>query len=210
MAKDWRNRIVGNGVVAVDTLMAHPQNARIHPKNQRDALKGAIDDIGFIRSVTVTKDGVVVDGHLRVALALSEGQTTIPVEIVDLDEAETKEALLTLDPIAALAATDKEKLDALLHEVQSGDAAVQQMLADMAAKSGIVPTSGDAWDTAFDGIPDEDKAPFQQMTFTVHDSQVEIINAALKKAKAAGDFIDSENQNSNGNALARICEAYTA
>lgn len=143
-------------MVEVDTLMAHPANARIHPKNQRDALKGAIDDIGFIRSVTITKDGTVVDGHLRVALALSEGQKTIPVEIVDLDEAETKEALLTLDPIAALAATDKEKLDALLHEVQSGDAAVQAMLSEMAKDVDLYGASDD------DGMREEVEEPVNE------------------------------------------------
>jgi len=155
---DWKNRIVGNGNVDPETLLAHPLNARVHPKAQRDALKGAIGDLGFIRSVTITKDGVVVDGHLRVALALSEHQKSIPVEIVDLDEAETKEALLTLDPIAALAANDKEKLDALLREVQSGDAAVQAMLADMAKAAGIVPMN----DPAFDPVSIDEQGRLDQ------------------------------------------------
>ena len=53
-----------------------------------------------------------------------------------------------------------------------------------------------------------DRDPFQQMTFTLHDSQVEILKQAMQSAKESGPFEDSPNENSNGNALARIAEAY--
>ena len=56
-------------------------------------------------------------------------------------------------------------------------------------------------------LPDGDREPFQQMTFTVSDEQAETIKAALDKAKKAGPFV-SDNENSNGNALARIAENY--
>jgi len=45
------------------------------------------------------------------------------------------------------------------------------------------------------------------MTFTLHDDQVEQVKAAMEAAKSMGPF-DSENENSNGNALARICETF--
>jgi hypothetical protein len=61
---------------------------------------------------------------------------------------------------------------------------------------------------AFGALPDADRAPFQQMTFTLHDTQAEQVREAVKIAKAQGAFIDSLNENSNGNALARICETY--
>ena len=64
-----------------------------------------------------------------------------------------------------------------------------------------------SWADAFDNVPDGDKAPFQQMTFTLHDTQAEQVKAALDISKAMGDF-DTENENSNGNALARICETF--
>lgn len=61
---------------------------------------------------------------------------------------------------------------------------------------------------AFAGLPNEDRAPFQQMTFTLHDEQSEIVREALKLSKGMGAFTDSPNENSNGNALARICETF--
>lgn len=134
----WRNRIVGHGEAPLSDILFNPKNWRIHPKLQKDALRGAIADIGFLRSVTVNRiTGNLIDGHLRVLLADEEGQETVPVEYVELSEAEEAEALATLDPIANLAVADKGKLDELLRQVGSGEAAVQELLADVAKDAGL-------------------------------------------------------------------------
>ena len=57
-------------------------------------------------------------------------------------------------------------------------------------------------------LRDGDRAPFQQMTFTLHDDQVEELNAAISKAKAEGGGQSSVNENSNGNALAFIAGSF--
>jgi len=138
LTKPLVNRIVGHGEEAVDQLLANPLNYRLHPDNQQHALAGAIDDIGFIRSVTVNRrTGRVVDGHLRVTLAARSGVATLPVEYVDLSEAEEAQALLSLDPIAAMATSDREKLDELMRAVQSDDERVQAMLSEMAEREGL-------------------------------------------------------------------------
>ena len=132
------NRIIGHGEEQVDQLLANPLNFRLHPDNQQQALAGAIDDIGFIRSVTVNqRTGRVVDGHLRVTLAARSGVESLPVEYVDLSEAEEAQALLSLDPIAAMAASDKAKLDELMRAVQSDDERVQAMISEIAEKEGM-------------------------------------------------------------------------
>lgn len=145
-ATGWRNRIVGHGEEAPDQLLANPANWRIHPKNQQDALSGVLDELGWIQSVIVSqRSGHVVDGHLRVALAISRNEPSIPVVYVDLDENEEKLALSVVDPISALAATDREQLSALLDEVSTGDAAVQAMLDQLAqdGQYGEVPSLDD-------------------------------------------------------------------
>lgn len=57
-------------------------------------------------------------------------------------------------------------------------------------------------------LKDGDRAPFQQMTFTLHDEQAEELNAALKKAKNEGGSTSAINENSNGNALYFIAERF--
>jgi ParB-like chromosome segregation protein Spo0J len=138
--KGWRNRIVGTGEEAPDQLLANPANWRIHPKPQQDALGDALDDIGWIQQVVVNRQsGHLIDGHLRVSLAMRNNEPTVPVLYVDLDPREEALALATLDPIAAMAAADKEQLDALLREVDTGSAALQEMLAGLAAEHGVTP-----------------------------------------------------------------------
>ncbi len=138
MKQPWKNRIVGYGEEQPEQLLANPRNFRIHPKPQQDALLGVMREVGVVDDVIVNqRTGFVVDGHLRVALAISEHQPSIPVKYVDLSEAEEALILATFDPISALAAADKSQLDALLREVQSGEAGVQAMLADLAKQSGL-------------------------------------------------------------------------
>lgn len=55
-----------------------------------------------------------------------------------------------------------------------------------------------------------DSPDLKQMTFIVHNDQALVLERALKKAKAMGEFVDTGNENSNGNALARICEVFLA
>lgn len=136
----WQNRIVGHGEEAPDQLLANPGNWRIHPQFQQDALAGVLSEVGLVQNVIVNqRTGHLVDGHLRVSLALRTKQPTIPVVYVDLDEAEEALVLATLDPLSALAATDAEKLEALLHDVQTGEEAVQEMLAGLAKSAGLFP-----------------------------------------------------------------------
>lgn len=57
-------------------------------------------------------------------------------------------------------------------------------------------------------LADGDRTPFRQMTFTVHDEQFEEVEAALSKAKGMGGGDSLVNENSNGNALAWICQRF--
>lgn len=128
----WRNRIVGHGEADPNALVANPENFRGHSQAQRGALVGGIQEVGYIRSVTVNqRTGRIIDGHLRVEEAIKAGQSSIAVEYVDLSPEEEKLALLLLDPIAAMATTETPKLDALLAEVQTGEAGVQKLLDEL-------------------------------------------------------------------------------
>ena len=136
----WANRIVGHGVKEASQFQANDKNWRTHPQAQRDALHGALNEVGWVAPVVENKrTGLLVDGHERVWQALQNGDAPVPYVEVDLSPEEEGYVLATLDPIGAMAAADKEQLDALLREVQSGEAGVQAMLAELAEKAGVVP-----------------------------------------------------------------------
>ena len=137
-ARPWKSRIVGHGKVAVEELVANPRNWRIHPELQTSALDGAIDEVGYIRSISVNKSsGYVLDGHDRVLLAMKRGQRTIDVEWVDLTDEEEARAILYLDAITRMAAADRLKLKELIGEVTTENPALQQMLDDLAEWAGV-------------------------------------------------------------------------
>lgn len=152
---EWQNRIVGYGEERPDELLANPKNYRIHPAHQQAALSGVLSEVGVVQNVLVNRNtNTLIDGHLRVTLAMRSNQSSIPVTYVDLTDAEEALILATFDPISALAATDAAQLDALLREVSTSDAAVMQMLADLAEEAGVVSFDGEN-----DGMTDADEVP---------------------------------------------------
>ncbi len=131
----WRSRIVGTGTEDPTQLVANPRNWRIHPKGQQDALSSVLDEVGWVQQVMVNRTtGNVVDGHLRVELALSREEAEVPVLYVELTEEEEALVLASLDPLSAMAATDADKLRELLAEVTVDQADLAAQLASMAPK----------------------------------------------------------------------------
>jgi hypothetical protein len=102
---------------AVDpaALVANPRNWRLHPEHQQEAVASVLDEIGWVQDVIVNRTtGFVLDGHLRVALAVQRQEPLVPVKYVELSEEEERLVLATLDPLSAAAEQDDEKLHDLL------------------------------------------------------------------------------------------------
>ena len=118
----WANRIVGHGDEAPQSLIPNPANWRQHSPTQRGALSEVLAEVGLVQTVIVNRTtGNLVDGHLRVELAIAQGQPTIPVVFVELSEDEERIVLSTLDPIGAMATADREKLSDLLQGIDNPD-----------------------------------------------------------------------------------------
>jgi ParB family chromosome partitioning protein len=156
LAERWRNSIVRYGEEAPDQLLAHPHNAKIHPRAQTKALAAAITELGWLAPVVVNEQtGHTIDGHARIGEAIARGEPTIPVAYVSLPPEQEALALATLDPIGSLAVHDKDALDALLRGASTGDAVLQGFLADFAAKEGIQPPD-------FQPVPMEEQGRLDQ------------------------------------------------
>jgi hypothetical protein len=172
----WRNRIVGEGEQQASQFIANPNNWRTHPQSQRDAMRGALNEVGWVQRVIVNRrTGYLIDGHERVWEALQNGDANVPFVEVDLDEAEEAYVLATLDPIGAMAQADAAKLDELLREVQSGEAGVQAMLEQIAAKAGLIPPNDPM--AEWQGMPEfeNEKALGEVHHLTMHFATVEDI-----------------------------------
>ncbi|HYW24193.1 MAG TPA: ParB N-terminal domain-containing protein [Terriglobales bacterium] len=129
----WANRITRHAEVDPATLAANPSNWRRHPKSQADALSGVLRSVGVVATVLVNeRSGRLVDGHLRVQLAVQRGEPTVPVTYVDLSDDEERLVLATLDPLAAMAEADDDALRALLASVASDDDDVRRLVSFLA------------------------------------------------------------------------------
>jgi len=200
-----RNRIKELRHVPASDLRPNPKNWRTHPKAQQDALRGILAEVGMADACLAREldDGtlMLIDGHLR---AETIGEEVVPVLILDVDEAEADKILATLDPLAAMADSDAVKLDDLLRNIDTGSEALQEMIAATAEQAKLYQVD----EAKPPELPDGDRTPFRQMTFTIHDEQHELIEEAIAIAKKSGGGDSDVNENSNGNALAFICKVY--
>ena len=161
-----KNRIVARAEVPPEELTANEQNWRRHPPAQQAALLEALNDIGWIKSVTVNRlTGRVVDGHLRVELALRENVKTVPVDYVELTPEEEALALATVDPIAGMAETDKEKLQLVLDAAALKDEKASALLSVIENLRGVAPgpLGVDVGDEEAGGMAVEEFAPVSQV-----------------------------------------------
>jgi hypothetical protein len=119
---NYDNKIVGHEMVPPDQLLANPLNFRIHSKVQKDAMRAMLREIGWLDEIIVNRNsGVLVNGHMRVDIALSDDEPFVPVRYVDLSEEEENLALATFDNVAALAGTDRDQLESLLESTFTKD-----------------------------------------------------------------------------------------
>ena len=81
-------------------------------------LAAVLAEVGLVQSVIVNeRTGNLVDGHLRVKLAMRKHVPLIPVCYVDLSPEEEAKILATIDPLSAMAGRDQAMLDELLDQV---------------------------------------------------------------------------------------------
>ncbi len=183
----------------IDELIPAEYNPRSLSEQQFEQIKQSLDTFGFVDPVIVNKHkdrmDVIVGGHQRVKVA----------KALNFKHAPTVEVKLTLE---------KEKeLNVRLNKNTGEfdfDMLANHFDPDELIEWGFMESELGIFDFDEDDAPnlDEGDKPFQNMTFTLHDSQVEIVKQALKKAKAAKAGEDPINENENGNALSFICAQY--
>ena len=167
-----RDRILDLRRLPAHTLQDHQHNWRVHPQAQRDALQGVLHELGIASALLVydspRQGGLcVIDGHLRKSLDPTQEW---PCLMLDLDDDEASYLLATHDPLGAMAEASREALDRILQDVQSGQAAVQELLAQLAEQHGVVPP--DTQGPLVDAPPEMDRAEELRQQYGVEVGQL--------------------------------------
>lgn len=169
----WRQRGVRQEDVDPALLLANAWNPALHPYEQQEALEEALTKLGWLQRVIVNlRTGAdwpegergqwtLVDGWLRVQLALRNLQPTVPVEFVDLNPAEERLALLTINRIATLVQFDPQAEARLRESLTDAGCLTERLRAllsgpDDAANAALLPLDLDR------GAPSS-KAPVEHL-----------------------------------------------
>jgi hypothetical protein len=130
-----RDRIKELRRVRASELMPNAKNWRRHPREQKTALRALLNEIGYADALIARElpDGrlELLDGHLRAETTPDE---LVPVLVLDVTEEEGDKILATLDPMALMAQTDEEQMQALLAKLQFESPALGPLLERMAGE----------------------------------------------------------------------------
>src|SRR5260370_34634663 len=130
-----RDRIKELRRVKASELLRNPRNWRTHPAVQARALRALLTEIGYADALIARelpdRQLQLIDGHLRAETTPDEQG---PVLVLDVTEEEADKLLLTLDPLAAMAGTDAERIKSLLETVRTDDEAVQELFKSTAGE----------------------------------------------------------------------------
>lgn len=198
------------------------RNTNKHTPRGMGALEKSIQQDGWIGAITVAADGETFDGSARIEVGAATGfEDAIVVEsdgskpvihirtdIPTADDPRAKRLGVAANRVAELnLAYDVDELLASVADGVDLSALFRQDELDALLAAGQQ-AGDDEWGSAIGGLPNGDKSPFQQMTFTLADEQADEVKRALEVARKMGPFVDTGNENGNGNALARVCEVF--
>jgi ParB-like chromosome segregation protein Spo0J len=153
------------------------------------------------------QDGIIA-GHGRVMAARALGLAEVPcIRLGHLTDAQKRAYVIADNKLALNAGWDDEMLLLEIGELQDDGFDVGLLGFEDAEIAELMGADVEPLD-GMPGLPDGDREPFQQMTFTLHDEQVATVKEAMDAARTLGPFVDTGNENGNGNALARVCETF--
>ena len=185
-------------------LIPYARNSRTHSDAQLAQIAGSIREFGFTNPVLIDAENGIIAGHGRALAAGKLGLAEVPcIRLAHLTETQRRAYVIADNKLAINAGWDEELLGLELADLREMDFDLS-ILGFTDEEIGTF----DIEETDMPDLPDGDKQPFQQMTFTVHDEQAEDVQAAMGKAKSMGHGESAVNENSNGNALAFICQSF--
>jgi hypothetical protein len=188
--------------IKISEIKPNPNNPRVIKDDNFQKLVQSLKsfpEMSKVRPIVVNQDMIVLGGNMRLKAMKEAGWKEAPVEVVDWDEQKQKEFIIKdnvgfgeWDWQMIAADWDKDELNDWGLEVPGFDLSAEGLGENFT-------------------LPEGDKAPFQQMTFTLADEQATVIKNAIDDIKGTDEYKYAEtmgNENSNGNALYLIVASW--
>lgn len=192
--------------VSTNKIKKNPKNPRLIRDAKFEKLVKSIQDFPQmldIRPIVVNSEMIILGGNMRFEAAKKAGLKEVPIIIADKLSPEQQAEFIIKDNVGF----GDWDWDALANEWND------ELLTDWGVDLPVYDSpeiDQDDFGTDF-SLADGDKAPFQQMTFTLADMQAEFIKNEISEIKQTTEYEFCENfgnENSNGNALYLIVKQW--
>ena len=182
--------------VKINAIKTNPKNPRLIKDDKFKKLVKSIQEFPQmleLRPIVVDENNIILGGNMRYKACIEAGLKEIYIlKAEDLTE-QQKDEFIVKDNVGF----GEWDWDILANEWDT------EKLTDWVLDLPIYFNDSDELGTDFN-LPEGDKAPFQQMTFTLADEQAEQIKNAITDIKQTEEYKYCEtlgNENTNGNAL---------
>ncbi len=179
----------------ITDIKPNPNNPRLIKDNKFKQLVKSIQDFPQmleLRPIVIDENNMVLGGNMRLKACIEAGLKDVPVkQAKDLTEAQKKEFII------------KDNVSFGSHDWSE---LANNWDVDLIQEWGLDIIGFENVEDLGEGfsLPDGDKSPFQQMTFTLADEQCTQVKNAIEEIKRTEEYKYAEtmgNENSNGNAL---------
>lgn len=179
----------------ITEIKSNPNNPRLIKDHKFKQLVKSIQDFPQmleLRPIVIDENNMVLGGNMRLKACLEAGLTDVPViHANNLSEEKKKEFII------------KDNVQFGSHDWSE---LANNWDVDLIQEWGLDIIGFDNVEDLGEGfsLPDGDKSPFQQMTFTLADEQATQLKNAIEEIKRTEEYKYAEtmgNENSNGNAL---------
>ena len=188
--------------VKITEVKTNPNNPRLIKDDKFKKLVKSIKEFPQmleLRPIVVNDDMIVLGGNMRLKACKEAGLKEVPIiKVSDLTEDEQRQFIIK-DNVSG----GEWDWGMIANEWDSEQ--LEDWGLDLIGFDDVEDLGEDF------SLPDGDKEPFQQMTFTLADEQAEVIKNALDEMKKTDEYKYAEtmgNINSNGNALYLIVAAW--
>ena len=182
--------------VKINAIKTNPKNPRLIKDDKFKKLVKSIQEFPQmleLRPIVVDENNIILGGNMRYKACIEAGLKEVYIlKAEDLTE-QQKDEFIVKDNVGF----GEWDWDILANEWDT------DKLQDWGLDLPVYFNDSDELGTDFN-LPEGDKAPFQQMTFTLADEQAEQIKNAITDIKQTEEYKYCEtlgNENTNGNAL---------
>lgn len=182
-----------------------------NPRNNENAIEvvaKSLQKFGFRQPIVVDKNFVIIVGHTRYEAAKQLGYKDVPVHVA--------ENLTSAQARAYRIADNKTNehsswnFEILASELESLDSQKFDLSVLGFSESELKGLLGQVEGTEFPNLNSGGRGELQQITFTLHESQLDRVKSAIDFVLKNYDEVEDKslNENKNGNALFVICDTF--